>query len=105
MKKRRCLVVLILIISITIIFIIIPARGWQANFNSGVNVLLLGDVNRDWKVNIFDLAKIGLCYSCKEGEGCWSNEECYKADLSRNGKVDIFDLAIVGLNYGRECLI
>ena len=66
---------------------------------SGVN----GDVDGNCKVDIFDLAKVGLCYGCEEREECWESKECYKADLSGNKKVDIFDLATVGLNYGREC--
>ena len=71
--------------------------------SKNIFVILMGDVNRDCKVDIFDLAKVGLCYSCEEGEECWLGEECYKADLSGNDKVDIFDLAMVGLNYGEIC--
>lgn len=61
------------------------------------NSELKGDVNNDCKVNILDLASIGLCY------GKSSIGECFNADLSGNGVVDIFDLASVGLNYGRSC--
>lgn len=62
---------------------------------------LPGDVNRDRKVDIFDLAKVGLCYGCSQGERCWT--ECEQADVQTNDKIDIFDLATVGLNYGRTC--
>jgi len=64
---------------------------------------LEGDVDGNCKVDIFDLAAVGLCYGCQEGQECWTSEECYKADLSGNKKVDIFDLDTVGLNYGNEC--
>jgi len=96
---------------IIIIFIFLVVAGslvsfvHAAKFNlqATVEVLLKGDVNRDCKVDIFDLAKVGLCYGCMEEQECWTSEDCYKADLSGNKKVDIFDLAIVGLNYGGEC--
>lgn len=58
---------------------------------------LEGDVNGDCKVDIFDLAKIGLCY----GQAAAGN--CQAADLNKDGKVNIFDLAEVGLNYGKSC--
>jgi len=58
---------------------------------------LQGDVNGDCKVDILDLAKIGLCYN-KDAAGT-----CAIADLSGNSKVDIFDLAEVGINYGKSC--
>ncbi len=70
---------------------------------NGTCVTSSADINYDFKVDIFDLAKVGLCYGCMEEQECWTSEDCYKADLSGNGKVDIFDLATVGLNYGREC--
>jgi len=70
---------------------------------NGACITSSADINYDFKVDIFDLATVGLCYGCMEEQECWTSEECYKADLSRNGKVDIFDLAKVGLNYGREC--
>jgi len=74
--------------------------SWNATifYNNGN---LTGDVNGDCIVNIFDLAKVGLCYGCTQGEGCWQN--CSVADVKEDGKIDIFDLASVGINYGKIC--
>ena len=55
-----------------------------------------GDVNNDNKVNIFDLAAVGLAYGSREGEGNWNGD----ADLNMDGQVNIFDMATVGKNYG-----
>ncbi len=59
--------------------------------------VLEGDVNKDCKVDIFDLAKVGLCYN-QQAKG-----DCKNADLNNDGTVNIFDLAIIGLNYGKTC--
>jgi len=63
----------------------------------GVCSALQGDTNGDCKVDIFDLAKIGLCY------GKAPTGTCTNADLNQDGKINIFDLATVGLNYGKSC--
>ncbi len=63
-----------------------------------VRVVMMGDVNADNKVNIFDLASVGLAYGKKYGEPGYDR----KADMNNDGVVSIFDLATVGLNYGRE---
>ncbi len=62
---------------------------------------LSGDVVIDFKIDIFDLAKVGLCYGCSQGEGCWT--DCEQADLNNDNIINIFDLATVGLNYGNTC--
>ena len=75
----------------------------SGNLQASVRVVqkLNGDVNGDCKVDIFDLAIIGMCYRCEEGQSCWNN--CQRADLNNDGIVNIFDLSIVGMNYGKEC--
>lgn len=62
---------------------------------------LSGDVNMDCTVNIFDLAAVGLCYGCSEGQECWNN--CEQTDVKSDGIINIFDLATIGLNYGKNC--
>ena len=60
---------------------------------------LPGDVNQDGKVDIIDLASVGLAYWSTPGSPYWKND----TDLvPPYGKIDIFDLACVGLNYGEE---
>ena len=84
-----------------ILFFLILVNADEFNLEVSSRVLLLGDVNGDCKVDIFDLTKVRLCYGCSFGEGCQQN--CSVADVKKDNKVDIFDLATVGLNYGREC--
>jgi len=72
-----------------------------------VTVYLQGDVDLNDRVDIFDLATVGLCY----GEPVAG--ECKKADIfpepgkngeeEGDGNINIFDLAMIGLNYGRSC--
>ena len=52
-----------------------------------------GDINSDFKVDIFDLAKVGLCY----GQPPVAN--CSTVDINKDERIDIFDLATVGKNY------
>jgi len=58
--------------------------------------ILEGDVNKDGKVDIFDLARVGKAFGTKPGDLYWDSD----ADLNRDEKIDIIDLATVGLHYG-----
>jgi len=57
---------------------------------------VVGDVNYDCMVNIFDLAKVGICFSKY-------TDSCMVADLNADGAINIFDLATVGINFGKTC--
>ena len=74
-------------------------EGYVCQDDSRCVSILQGDVNGDCKVDIFDLATVGLAYGSQPGDTNWNPN----ADVNNDGKVDIFDLAMVGLNYGREC--
>ncbi|MCK4522388.1 MAG: hypothetical protein KAU20_07485, partial [Nanoarchaeota archaeon] len=69
-----------------------------------VDVWLRGDtdhdVEGDYDVDIWDLAKIGLCYGCSSDKGCWL--DCENADVDLDNKVHLLDLATVGYYYGTE---
>jgi len=56
-----------------------------------------GDSDWNNRIDIFDLARVGICY--------WQSVSgsCQKADINNDGKIDIFDLATVGINYGKAC--
>jgi len=56
-----------------------------------------GDADLNKKVDIFDLARVGLCYN-QEASG-----NCEIADLNQDERINIFDLARVGLDYGKSC--
>ena len=93
---------LILFIFVLLFFALSFVSVVSANkyyLEASINVGLLGDVNNDCKVDIFDLAIVGLAYGSKQGDTNWNPN----ADVNNDSKVDIFDLATVGLNYGREC--
>ena len=56
---------------------------------------LTGDVNKDGKVNIMDLSRIGTKYT-QTGSAGWIPE-----DVVADGKIDISDLAACAKNYGK----
>jgi hypothetical protein len=61
-------------------------------------VIMMGDVNADNRLDIFDLASVGKAFGKKYGEPGYDRE----ADMNNDGIINIFDLAAVGLNFGRE---
>ena len=76
-----------------------PNLTWQTgNRSSQLTIIpISGDPNYDGKVNIFDLANVGVCYSQSP------TGTCANSDLNNDGQINIFDLATVGWNYGRSC--
>jgi len=68
-----------------------------------VKVKIMGDVNEDGLVDVFDLILIGLAFGSKPGDPNYDPE----ADLSQVGPsleyIDIFDLIMAALNYGKTC--
>jgi hypothetical protein len=62
-----------------------------------------GDVTGDGRVNIIDVATIGLNWGKITGPpDYWQGDESAdKADLNNDGRVNIIDTAIVGLNWGQ----
>ena len=67
--------------------------------NISLKILTKADINKDGKVNIFDLAILGKCWK----KSLTEKPECMEADLNEDGKVNIFDLAILGKNWKKEC--
>jgi hypothetical protein len=72
--------------------------GTQCQSGICANVIA-GDVNNDCRVDIIDLAAVGLAYGSSPGAANW-NPDC---DVNADGMIDIIDLATVGLDYGRIC--
>jgi streptogramin lyase len=56
-----------------------------------------GDTNGDGKVNIFDLALMGLSWNTKYGDPDYSDG----ADLNNDNTINIIDLSTLGLNWGK----
>ncbi len=59
---------------------------------------LLGDINDDGKINIFDLAILGSVWGVSAGAAEFNTA----ADLDNSGQIGLLDLAILARNYGVE---
>jgi len=61
--------------------------------------LLIGDVNYDGVVDLYDIVLMALIYSCEEGDPEWNQF----ADLAPPwGKIDIYDLVMCLAHYGEK---
>jgi subtilisin family serine protease len=70
------------------------------NFTDGcVKVKMLGDINGDGIIDVYDLTIVGTAYGSFEGDPRYDQE----ADLNRDGHVDIRDVVVIGRNYGKTC--
>lgn len=58
---------------------------------------LEGDVNNDNRVNVLDLAAVGIAFNARRNEQLYNLD----ADLIEDDLIDIFDLSLVGINLGR----
>jgi uncharacterized protein (DUF2141 family) len=68
-------------------------------YNNGlVTVTIIGDVNGDGVVDIFDLVLVALGYGSSQGEPGYNPN----ADVNGDGIIDIFDLVLVAKHYGEE---
>jgi len=68
-------------------------------FIDGVVKIGCGDMNGDFKVDIYDLIIASLAYGSKEGDPNWNP----LADLApRYGIIDIYDLVTCAYHYGTE---
>jgi hypothetical protein len=57
---------------------------------------VIGDINGDHSVDIFDVVEIALCYDATPSDSNWNP----KADLNEDGLISIFDITILARNYG-----
>jgi len=64
-----------------------------------IRIKLMGDVNGDCIVDLYDLTAVALAFSASPGDPNWNPE----TDLNGDGTIDIFDIVIVVVNYGRTC--
>jgi len=65
-----------------------------------VKIKILGDVDSDGKVDIFDIVLAADAYGSCEGDPNWNSE----ADTApRYGIIDIYDLVTISGNYGKGC--
>ncbi len=62
-------------------------------------VLCFGDVNRNGKVDIFDMFDLSKAYGSDPSKPNWNSD----ADLNNDGIVDAIDLSELSKNYGKTC--
>lgn len=65
-----------------------------------VKIKMLGDVNGDGNINIYDVVLVASIYGCKEGDPNWNSE----ADLAPPwGLINIYDIVVITSVYGQKC--
>ena len=65
-----------------------------------VKIKMIGDINGDGQVDIFDIVLAADAYGTVPGDPLWNPD----ADVAPVfGKVDIFDMVTVGSRYGESC--
>jgi nitrous oxidase accessory protein len=64
-----------------------------------VKVKLLGDVNGDGKVSLFDAMVVRGAYGSEPGDPNWIPE----ADLNRDNIIDVYDALTIRSHYGETC--
>jgi len=65
-----------------------------------VKIKILGDINGDGQVDIFDIVLAADAYGTVPGDPLWNPD----ADVAPiYGKIDIFDIVTVGSKYGQSC--
>ena len=58
---------------------------------------MLGDINGDGIVDVFDFMIVATAFGSKPGDSRWNPD----ADLNNDGLIDIFDVWAVAKNFGK----
>jgi len=66
---------------------------------SDVQYPILGDINNDCIVNIFDILIAATAFGSMPGDPNWNPE----VDLDNNGIINILDLVRIAVNFGKGC--
>ncbi len=69
---------------------------WQTDVTD-YGQIVLGDVNKDGKVNCADLLLVAKAFGSTHSSSRWN--QCY--DLNHDGKINLQDLCIVSQNLGK----
>jgi hypothetical protein len=64
-----------------------------------IKVRILGDINDDGKVDMWDLRAMGLAFGSYPGDPMWNPD----ADLNQSGGIDVFDFRLAAMNFWKGC--
>jgi thermitase len=65
-----------------------------------VKIKMLGDINGDGVVDLYDIVLLCSIYGIREGDPAWNPE----ADLAPEwGIINLYDAVVVSMNYGKSC--
>lgn len=64
--------------------------------NGSIKIKIIGDINGDKAIDIFDLVSIGQAFSTQPSDPGWNPS----ADINQDYMVDVFDLVIVAIHFG-----
>lgn len=64
-----------------------------------VKIKIIGDINGDGAVSLYDLVLLAQAYNSKVGDPAYNPE----ADIDNSGKVNLVDLVTLAMNYGKSC--
>ena len=68
-------------------------------FTDGIiSITLIGDVNGDGIINIYDVIQAGNAFGTYLGEPEYDE----RADINHDGTIDIYDLILIGLHFGES---
>jgi hypothetical protein len=73
-------------------------EGDNSLSQENVPVTVIGDINGEGSVNIFDAVVISLAWNSNSGSGHWN----IHADINHDGNVDILDAVRIGLHWGEN---
>jgi hypothetical protein len=71
--------------------------SYNANSHATLTIILLGDINADGVVDIYDAILMARSFNSAYGDPNWNPS----ADLNHDGIVDIYDAIILAANFGK----
>lgn len=72
--------------------------GQTATANKKFKIILLGDINRDKVVDIYDALRLSATFGTKIGDPKYDPN----ADLNNSGNIDIYDALILSAHFGEK---
>jgi hypothetical protein len=64
-----------------------------------VKIVMLGDVNADGIIDLFDIVQVAAAYHATSTSSSWNPY----ADIWLDGIIDVFDIVMIGQHFGEKC--